>query len=97
APGERLAAAPPETRPDLSAAATAADLPASAQTLPDDQGHETPLSRIVGATVKGATEGGGFFAPEMHAAVDEGIVGRYITSPLLDAAKGVVGGLGGAF
>jgi hypothetical protein len=96
-PGERLAAAPADTRPDLSPAADAADLPASAQTLPDNVGHESPLSRIIGATVKGATEGGGFYAPEMHALVDQGLVGRYITNPLLDAAKGVAGGLGGAF
>jgi len=57
--------------------------------------QDSALSRIVGATARGATEGGPFYKPETRAAVDQGLVGRYITNPLLDAGKAVVGAVAG--
>jgi len=57
--------------------------------------RDSLVGRIVGAAAKGASEAGPFYQPEMHAAVDQGLVGRYVTNPLLDAAKGVVGAVAG--
>jgi hypothetical protein len=57
--------------------------------------RETLPGRIIEAGVKGFREAEPFYKPELHAAVDQGPVGRFITNPVLDTAKGVVGALAG--
>jgi len=51
------------------------------------------LGRIGSAAVEGFRSAPNFYKPEMHAAVDQGPVGRFLTNPLLDTASGVLGGL----